>query len=132
MNRIRRLYLLLCCSMSLAVAAAEKDEPPVQLEPVRVAAIWSNAVVRIEYLPDSEDWRIAKLLVESVREKSAAARAGLEKGMEIVAIQGIALSGITEQAYQRVMRMPVDDVLVLSVRRAGRVKSEEMRIPVAK
>jgi len=49
-----------------------------------------------------------------------------------VAIQGIALSGITEQAYQRVMRMPVDDVLVLSVRRAGRVKLEEMRIPVAK
>ncbi len=126
------MCLLLFCSLPLPAFPRDKDDPPLRLQPARVAAIWSNAVVRIVYLPDSDDWRISKLVVESVREKSAAARAGLEKGMEIVAIQGTALSGLTENEYQRVMQTPVSDVLVLGVRRSGRVKAEELRIQVAK
>jgi C-terminal processing protease CtpA/Prc len=114
-----------------ALGAAE-PAAPVQMEPVRVAAIWANAEVRIVYQRSTEDPRISYLRVEAVREKSAAARAGLEKGMEIVAIQGVALSGLTDEDYHRVMRAPVMDALVLRVRRAGRVKVEELRIAVAK
>jgi predicted metalloprotease with PDZ domain len=72
------------------------------------------------------------LRVESVREKSAAARAGLEKGMEIVAIQGVTLNGLTEEEYQQVMRTPVYDVFVLRVRREGRVRTDELRIAVGR
>jgi S1-C subfamily serine protease len=114
------------------VLGATEPSAPVQLEPVRVAAIWSNAEVRIVYQRSTDDPPIAYLRVEAVREKSAAARAGWEKGMEIVAIQGVALSGLTDEDYQRVMRAPVRDALVLKVRRAGRMKVAEVRIAVAK
>lgn len=132
MKRIRAAALIFVGAWSAAAGWCAESEPPVTLEPVRVAAIWSNAVVRVIYLRSSDGPRISMLRVESVREKSAAARAGLEKGMEIVAIQGVALNGLTEEEYQHVMRTPVFDVFVLRVRREGRVRTEELRIPIAK
>ena len=114
------------------VLGATEPSVPVPMEPVNVAAIWSNAEERIFYQRSTDDPPIAYLRVEAVREKSAAARAGWEKGMEIVAIQGVALGGLTDEDYQRVMHAPVMDALVLKVRRAGRVKVEELQIAVAK
>ena len=138
MNLARPVLACFACWWG-AVAAAEpkpppsaEKEPPVTMEPMRVSAIWANAEVRIIYQRDSDGPRISVLRVEWVREKSAAARAGLEKGMEIVAIQGVALNGLAEEDYQRVMRTPVFDSFVLRVRRAGRVRTEELRIPLAK
>jgi C-terminal processing protease CtpA/Prc len=118
--------------LGCAVAWSAEGDPALKLEPVRVAAIWSNAQVRVIYQRSNDEPRISLLRVESVREKSAAARAGLEKGMEIVAIQGVTLNGLTEDDYQQVMRTPVYAVFVLRVRREGRVKTEELRIAVAK
>lgn len=132
MKRILSASVIVACGWSATGAWSAESEPPVTLEPVRVAAIWSNAVVRVIYQRSSDGPRISVLRVESAREKSAAARAGLEKGMEIVAIQGVALNGLTEEEYQHVMRTPVYDVFVLRVRREGRVRTEELRIAVAK
>jgi S1-C subfamily serine protease len=132
MKQIRTASVVVACWWGATAVWCAENEPPVTLEPVRVGAIWSNAVVRVIYLRSSDGPRISVLRVESVREKSAAARAGLEKGMEIVAIQGVALNGLTEEEYQHVMRTPVFDVFVLRVRREGRVKTEELRIAVAK
>lgn len=133
MVRIRSVGVLLAAWLGSAGAwAAATEPPPVQLEPVRVAAIWANAVVRVVYQRSDDGPRISVLRVESVREKSAAARAGLEKGMEIVAIQGVTLNGLTEEEYQQVMRTPVYEGFVLRVRRAGRVRTEDLRIAVGK
>lgn len=126
-----KAVLWLMALLAGEIVAAESGAP-VQLEPVRVAAIWASAEVRMVYQRSNDDPRISFLRVESVREKSAAARAGLEKGMEIVAIQGVALHGLSEEDYQRVMRTPVAETLTLRVRRAGRVRAEELRIAVAK
>lgn len=132
MLRIRAVGVLLAAWLGSAGAWAAEAGPPVKLEPVRVASIWANAVVRVVYQRSDDDPRISVLRVESVREKSAAARAGLEKGMEIVAIQGVTLNGLTEEEYQQVMRAPVYDVFVLRVRREGRVRTDELRIAVGK
>lgn len=141
MKTLRCALMICACWAGVeAVRAAEEKgpppatekEPPVKMEPMRVAAIWANAEVRIIYQRSSDGPRISMLRVESVRPKSAAARAGLEKGMEIVALQGVALDGLTEEEFQHAMRTPVIDVLVLRVRRAGRVRTEELRIELAK
>jgi membrane-associated protease RseP (regulator of RpoE activity) len=132
MKRIRVAALILVGGWSATGAWGAEHGPPVTLEPVRVAAIWSNAVVRVIYQRSSDGPRISMLRVESVREKSAAARAGLEKGMEIVAIQGVALNGLTEEDYHHVMRTPVFDAFVLRVRREGRARTEDLRIPITK
>jgi bifunctional pyridoxal-dependent enzyme with beta-cystathionase and maltose regulon repressor activities len=52
--------------------------------------------------------------------------------MEIVAIQGVTLNGLTEEEYHHVMRTPVYDVFVLRVRREGRVRTDELRIAVGR
>jgi S1-C subfamily serine protease len=122
---------LAACFIAGMLRAAEPSVP-VPMEPVNVAAIWSNAEERIFYQRSTDDPRISYLRVEAVREKSAAARAGWEKGTEIVAIQGVALGGLTDEDYRRVMRAPVIDALVLKVRRLGRMKVAEVRIAVAK
>ena len=133
MVRPRTRSVLLAAWLGSAGAwAAETGPSPTQLEPVRVASIWANAVVRVVYQRADDGPRISVLRVESVREKSAAARAGLEKGMEIVAIQGVTLNGLTEEEYQQVMRTPVYDVFVLRVRREGRVRTDELRIAVGR
>jgi len=76
--------------------------------------------------------RISGRWVESVREKSAAAPAGWEKGGEIGTIPGATLNGLTVEEDQPVMRTPVYKVGVLRVRGAGRGRTEDGRIAVRK
>ena len=52
--------------------------------------------------------------------------------MEIVAIQGVTLNGLTEEEYQQVMRTPVYDVFARRVRREGGVRTDEWRFAVGK
>jgi len=132
MKRSRAMPVLFACWFGVAGAPAAEKDGPVRMAPMRVHAIWSSAVVRLVMLQSNDGPRISMLKVESVRDNSAASRAGLAKGMEIVAIQGVALTGLTEEEYQRVMITPVTDVFLLRVRREGRVRTEELRIPLAK
>ncbi|MCX6955539.1 MAG: PDZ domain-containing protein [Verrucomicrobia bacterium] len=132
MKRRCATSLLLACWLGAGVALTAERDGTVNMEPVRVSSIWTNAVVRVVMQQSNDGPRISVLRVESVRENSAAARAGLAKGMEIVAIQGVALAGLTEEEYQRVMITPVVDVFVLRVRREGRVRTEEIRVAMGK
>lgn len=70
------------------------------------------------------------IFVRSVKAGSIAEKSGLKKGMEIVAIQYQLVAGLNQFQVDSVLDQPVQDSLVLSVKRSPKSDSEELRIPV--
>jgi membrane-associated protease RseP (regulator of RpoE activity) len=109
-------------------------EQTLQLPVVRVSAILASVELRPFHLPnpESEDLPISFLRVERVRPDTAAARAGVEAGMEITAIQGVRLRGMTDSDLSEAMAKPVKNGITLSVRDPPRSREREIQIKLKK
>lgn len=96
---------------------APKDEV-VQMAAMKVSAVLASVELRMFYLPNAggEVSGLSFLRVENVRPNSGAAQAGVAVGMEIVAIQGKRIRGLSEAELNDLMKLPVTDQLVLGVR----------------
>ena len=79
---------------------------------------------------NSDEATLVRVIVEEVRSGSRAARAGIEKGMQIVAIEGVPIRGLTEKDFNKVMARELTDSLTLTVRRRNGFRSFKVEIPV--
>src|SRR4051812_5991808 len=69
---------------------------------------------------ESAERPLSFLRVEKVRPDSAAAQAGIAPAMEIVAIQGVRVRGLSEEELGELMRRPASKEIVLIVREPPR------------
>ncbi|HEY0968154.1 MAG TPA: PDZ domain-containing protein [Opitutaceae bacterium] len=105
---------------------------PVVMEKFVVQATLASVVVRTNYeMRNNEEATLVRVVVEEVRADSRAARAGVEKGMHILAIEGIPIRGLTEKDFSDVMAREIDgSSLTLTVRRRNGFRSLKIEIPV--
>jgi C-terminal processing protease CtpA/Prc len=97
-------------------SAARQPELVAQMAPVYVTAIASNMKVTMRYKAIAlGDRQLFSLRIEEVRKKSAAERAGLTRGMEIVEIEGVPLDGLYDEEFEKLMRRQLGDYLTLKV-----------------
>ena len=116
-----------------ALLVKMREEPPqttMELPAMRVSAVLASVQLRLFYLPKAggEAESLSFLKVEQVRAKSAAARAGIERGMEITAIQGKRVRGWTEAELNDAMAELVRNEFVLTVRGSAGEKGREVRV----
>jgi hypothetical protein len=108
-------------------------EAPLELPPMRVSLALASIEVRLFSLPDAEATtpRLSFLRVERVRPNTTAALAGIEAGMEITAIQGTRIHGLTEEELGGVMAGSVQDEIVVRVRESaqGNERDVHIRLP---
>lgn len=103
---------------------------PVEMQKVVVAATLASLVVRTVYQMRQEEERLVLALIEEVRADSRAAKAGVQPGMQILAIEDIAIRGLTEDQFNEIMAMEVYDHLTLTVRRRNSFRSFKIAIPI--
>lgn len=134
---VRCLLLLLACGPGVWAQAVSPEVPrlemgqPVQMDRFVVAATLASVVVRTNYeMRNSDEATLVRVIVEEVRSGSRAARAGIEKGMQIVAIEGVPIRGLTEKDFNKVMARELTDSLTLTVRRRNGFRSFKVEIPV--
>ena len=103
---------------------------PLVLPPMRVSLALASIEVRLFSLPDAEASapRLSFLRVEHVRPKTTAALAGIEAGMEITAIQGTRIHGLTEEEFGGIMAGSVQDEIVLRVRESAEAKERDIHV----
>jgi hypothetical protein len=95
---------------------ARDPAKPVQLGTVVVTTIWTTIKLRPIYRDFPGGARINRLRIEEVRKKSPAERAGLTAGMEVLAINGVTVQGITEDELNKLCLGPFsEDFLTLKV-----------------
>lgn len=141
---LRRLSLVaicaafaVACGLAVAASRAAEEAKVVQMEPVLVEEIPISIKLRprVDYLSSSGP-RLVSLRVEEVRKDSAAERAGLKAGMEILAINGVWVRGRDFATLDPLWKGPFrDDVLVLKVMVAQRgfhPRPIDIRIPIKK
>jgi poly(3-hydroxybutyrate) depolymerase len=106
----------------------------VMLPALRVSAVLASVELRPFYQPNAgtETPTISFLRVETVRANSAAGRAGLSTGMEILAIQGVRVRGLTELDLNRLMALPAGEQIVLSVREPPSARERDIRVALKK
>lgn len=141
--RLRPACLLFLAAALRADQATTEVEPlgRIVLRPVEmqremqkmvVSATLASLVVRTVYQmpPRDTEMRLAMMLIEEVRTDSRAAKAGVRSGMQIIAIEGIDIRGLTETQFDEVMAMEVYDHLTLTVRRRNGFRSFKIVIPI--
>ncbi|HWA26848.1 MAG TPA: hypothetical protein VG734_14410 [Lacunisphaera sp.] len=103
---------------SLAAIRASAAGPTLALPPMRVSTALAAVELRPIYLPhpDTPDRPVSFLRVEGVGANTAAARAGIEPGMEVIAIQGIRMRRLAERDLEKIMTLPAGDEIILTVR----------------
>lgn len=103
---------------------------PLILPPMRVSLALASIEVRLFSLPDAEasSLQLSFLRVERVRPNTSAALAGIEAGMEITAIQGARIHGLTEEEFGSLMAGSVQDEIVLRVRDSPQAKERDVHI----
>lgn len=103
---------------------------PFELPPMRVSLALASIEVRLFSLPAAEDsdQRLSFLRVERVRPNTSAALAGIAAGMEITAIQGTRIHGLTEEELGGVMAGSVQDEIVLRVRDSAQAEEKDIHI----
>lgn len=141
---LRRLSLVatraafaVACGLAVGASRAVEDAKVVQMEPVLVEEIPISIKLRprVDYM---DNWgpRLISLRVEEVRKNSAAQRAGLKAGMEILAINGVWVRGRDFATLDSLWKGPFpDDVLVLKVmvpQRGFHPRPVDIRIPLKK
>jgi len=114
-----------------------QNPPPgsiMEMPVMRVSAALASVELRVFSQPnmDSAERPLSFLRVENVRPDTAAARAGIARGMEIVAIQDIRIRGLSEDELGAVMQQPVQNEIVLIVREPPRRGEWEIRISLRK
>lgn len=129
--------LFLACSTMVRAQAVAPEVPrlivgqPVQMEKFVVAATLASLVVRTNYeVRNNEEATLVRVVVEEVRAGSRAARAGMERGMQILAIEGVPIRGLTEKDFNEVMEREITGSLTLTVRRRSGFRSLKIEIPV--
>ena len=129
--------LLLACAPGVQAQAVGPEVPrlmvgqPVQMEKFVVAATLASMVVRTNYeVRNNEEATLVRVVIEEVRAGSRAARAGIERGMLILAIEGVPIRGLTEKDFDAVMSREITDSLTLTVRRRNGFRSLKIEIPV--
>ncbi len=96
-----------------------------------VAATLASIVVRTNYeVRNNEEATLVRVVIEEVRADSRAARAGVEKGMHILAIEGVPIRGLTEKDFTEVMAREITGSLTLTVRKRSGFRSLKIEIPV--
>ena len=73
---------------------------------------------------------VTAMMVHDVKTPSFAQEAGLKSGMEIIAIQGQQVSGLSQAAVEQLLSQPARDSVVLLVRRSWLKRPEEILISV--
>jgi hypothetical protein len=103
---------------------------PLALPPMRVSLALASIEVRLFSLPEVEAStpRLSYLRVERVRPNTSAALAGITAGMEITAIQGTRIHGLTEEEFGGIMAGSVQDEIVLRVREAAQAGERDVHI----
>jgi hypothetical protein len=103
------------------VSAADRapvNAEPLKMEPMLVSTIHTSIKLRPILRETVAGGRqvIGMLRVEDVRRKSAAERAGLIPGYEVISINGVTVKGLDEVELDKLWRGPfLDDELVLRV-----------------
>lgn len=130
--------LLMACAPGVQAQAVGPDVPrlmvgqPVQMEKFVVAATLASLIVRTNYeVRNNEEATLVRVVVEEVRAGSRAARAGMERGMQILSIEGVPIRGLTEKDFNEVMAREISgSSLTLTVRRRSGFRSLKIEIPV--
>ena len=129
--------LLVACAPGVQAQAVGPDVPrlmvgqPVQMEKFVVAATLASIVVRTNYeVRNNEEATLVRVVIEEVRAGSRAARAGIERGMQILSIEGVPIRGLTEKDFNEVMARELTGSLTLTVRRRSGFRSLKIEIPV--
>ena len=112
----------------------DASAPAVVLPTMRISASLANVELRMYYLPNSGGGtaRLAFLGVETVRPGSTAAEAGLREKMEVTAIQGIRIRGLTDADLEKTMQLPVTTEIIVTVRESQNADERDLHIPVQK
>lgn len=107
---------------------------PLQMPAMKISAALANVELRSFYFSNAggEPAVISFLRVETVLPNSAAARAGIEQGMEITAIAGVRVRGLTEEEFHAAMERPVKNEIVIATRLPAQIKEREIKIPLSK
>ena len=114
-----------------AVALGAAELPVVKMAPVQVAEAMLDikVVIRWQQGNYAAQW-VDSIRVGDVKSPSIAKRAGLVPGMEIIAIQGQFVHGLSRPELTQMLQQEVAKEVVLLVRRSDRAKQEEIRVPV--
>ncbi len=124
-------------ALALALAGplgSRGDEPqaPVMLPAFNVVESVLSVNVRTEFRQTFFGAFVTRMFVGEVKTPSVAQRAGLKKGMEIVAIQGKPVAGLSESDLSRLLVQPGLEEVVLLVRPSWLKEPREYRLPVGK
>ena len=103
---------------------------PVLLPPFNVIESVLKVKVVTEYQKTHLGAFVTRMIVDEVKTPSLAQRAGLKKGMEIVAIQGHFVAGLSQAEVDQLLVQSARDSVVLLVRRSWLKQPEEIRLPV--
>ncbi|WP_138223374.1 tetratricopeptide repeat protein [Nibricoccus aquaticus] len=119
---------------ALSRITSNKSEPTTQLPAMRVSAVLASVELRLFYQArtDGDSSLVAFLKVVSVRRGSAAARAGVTAGMEVMGIQQIRVSGLTEGELNNALAQSVRGEILLTVRDDAGDSERTLRIPITK
>lgn len=131
MNLIRLLATLVLLATSAIAAGAVAEEtltgdPLVRLGSVRARVPDPGYTIRARL---DRNGRVEEVVIEMVFKKSLAADEGLKRGMEILAINGTPLKGMTA-AELEALKPAVGPVLELLVKRSFFRKPETISIPL--
>jgi predicted metalloprotease with PDZ domain len=118
--------------------ATSAAEEPAQLKPVAVSTVFVSIRLRPFYRDSATGPRLSRLMIEEVRGKSLAERAGLVAGMELLTIQGTSVAGLRDVDLEKLCESPVmGETLVLKVAEEPKIHGSiiiprEIRVPLAK
>lgn len=112
-------------------AAPPASEPPIMMSAMSVmeSVMKINVTTTYYRFPIGGEFATS-MLVSEVRTPSFAYDAGVRKGMEIVAINGTKISGLSQGEITALLGSPKQDAVVLLIRGGGKKKPGEIRIPL--
>jgi hypothetical protein len=120
------LLLLVLCRLPLGA------EPPVRMAPYRVSEAMLDIKVGIMMAQNFSGQWVKSMWIRSVKPHSASERAGLVRGMEVVAIQGQSVRGLSQPELAQVLQQFVGDrgeVVLLVQRSPGDPEVEKSSKP---
>ena len=124
---MRRLLFILAF-----FGAALGAEPPVKMAPYTVSEAMMKIPLVFGWQQNYAGQRLQSMRVGKIKPHSAAANAGLARGMEILAIQGQYVRGLTQSELAQILQIDVGHELVLTVERRPKEDPAEIHIPVGK
>src|SRR5262249_32838792 len=110
---ITALFLATC-----EVFAQEGSTAPATLSPYHVMESVLNVKLEIEYamMKGSQPW-VSRVRLDQVKHGSIAEKSGLKTGMEVIAIQGQTLGGLTKAQMENLLIQEGSDHVTFRVRR---------------